>query len=178
VESLLSTYEEAPSDFLESPAIEAVPVLPPAEGRGSRSVRKGMRLGPYEVLAPLGSGGMGEVYRARDARLQREAAIKVLAPAVAADSERLRRFEKEARSASALNHPNIVTIYDIGQSEGISFIAMELVNGQTLREPLSHGALPTKRLLAIAAQVADGLAKAHEAGIVHRDLKPENEVGR
>jgi eukaryotic-like serine/threonine-protein kinase len=134
----------------------------------------GTRLGPFEILAPLGAGGMGEVYRARDTRLGREVAIKILPAAVSADPERLRRFEKEARSASALNHPNIVTIHDIGQGPSGSFIAMELVEGATLRELLAEGALPTKRLLQIAAQVADGLAKAHGAGIVHRDLKPEN----
>jgi len=134
----------------------------------------GTRLGPYEILAPLGAGGMGEVYRARDTRLGREVAIKVLPAAVAADPGRLSRFEKEARSASALNHPAIVTIHDVGESSGVSYIAMELVTGQTLRELLSEGPLPARRILPIAAQVADGLARAHEAGIVHRDLKPEN----
>src|SRR5438105_12010684 len=117
---------------------------------------------------------MGEVWRARDSRLQREVAIKVLPGDVAADAGRLKRFEKEARSASALNHPNIVTIYDIGQSDSVSWIAMELVEGKTLRELLFAGALPVRRVLAIATQVGDGLARAHEAGIVHRDLKPEN----
>ncbi len=138
------------------------------------TVRAGARLGPYEILSPLGSGGMGEVYRARDPRLGREVAIKVLPAEVASDPSRLKRFEKEARSASALNHPNIVTIYDIGSHDSVAFIAMELVEGKTLRELLFAGALPIKRVLAIAAQVADGLARAHEAGIVHRDLKPEN----
>ena len=168
-----STSSEAPSGFLESPAIEAVPALSPTEKAGSRSIRKGTRLGPYEILAPLGSGGMGEVYRARDERLGREVAIKVLSGELAADSERLRRFEKEARSASALNHPNIVTIHEVGSFEGIAYIAMEKVDGQTLRE-LVKAPLAIKRLLPIATQVAEGLAKAHEAGIVHRDLKPEN----
>ena len=134
----------------------------------------GTRLGPYEILAPIGAGGMGEVYRARDARLGRDVAVKVLPPALSFDADRLRRFETEARAASSLNHPNIVTIHDIGQSAGTAFIAMEMVNGQTLRELVADGALPTKRLLAVAAQVAEGLAKAHGAGIVHRDLKPEN----
>jgi serine/threonine protein kinase len=134
----------------------------------------GTRLGPYEILAPLGAGGMGEVYRARDTRLEREVAIKVLPAELASDAERLKRFEKEARSASALNHPNIVTIYDIGSEGGTSYIAMERVEGSTLRDLLAGGALPMKRLLPIAAQIAEGLAKAHEAGIVHRDLKPEN----
>ncbi len=134
----------------------------------------GTRLGPYEILAPLGAGGMGEVYRARDTRLGREVAVKVLPVGVSSDLERLKRFEKEARSASSLNHPNIVTIHDIGFERGVSYIAMELVDGQSLREVLADGALKTKRLLAIAAQVAEGLAKAHGARIVHRDLKPEN----
>jgi eukaryotic-like serine/threonine-protein kinase len=134
----------------------------------------GTRLGPFEILASLGAGGMGEVYRARDTRLGREVAVKVLPAGVSSNSERLKRFEKEARSASSLNHPNIVTVYDIGESGGTSFIAMEVVDGRTLREILADGALPPKMLLAIAAQVADGLAKAHGAGIVHRDLKPEN----
>ena len=134
----------------------------------------GTRLGPYEILSPLGAGGMGEVYRARDSRLGREVAIKVLPAALGSDPERLKRFEREARSASALNHPNIVTIYDIGAADSVSYIAMELVQGEPLRVVLAEGALPTKRLLQIGAQIAEGLAKAHAAGIVHRDLKPEN----
>jgi serine/threonine protein kinase len=117
---------------------------------------------------------MGEVYRARDTRLGREVAIKVLPAEVSGDAGRLRRFEKEARSVSALNHPNIVTVHDIGTTEGISWIAMEKVEGETLRKVLMGGAMPMRRLLPIMAQIADGLAKAHEAGIVHRDLKPEN----
>ena len=117
---------------------------------------------------------MGEVWKARDTRLGREVAIKVLPVELAADESRLRRFEKEARAASSLNHPNIVTIYEIGQSDSVSYIAMELVEGKTLREVLATGALPTRRLLAVAAQIGDGLAKAHASGIVHRDLKPEN----
>src|SRR5512147_600383 len=142
--------------------------------RPPMSLAPGTRVGPYEIQAPLGAGGMGEVYRARDARLGRDVAIKVLPSALSADGDRLKRFEKEARAASSLNHPNIVTIHDIVESGGTSFIAMEMVEGQTLRELLADGPLPTKRLLAVAAQVADGLAKAHAAGIVHRDLKPEN----
>ena len=134
----------------------------------------GSRLGSYQIVAPLGAGGMGEVYLARDTRLDRDVAIKVLPEEVAADPSRLKRFESEARAASALNHPNIVTIYDIGSSDGVAWIAMEQVAGKTLREVLFAGALPMKRLLAIAAQIADGLATAHDAGIVHRDLKPEN----
>ena len=134
----------------------------------------GTRLGPYEVLSPLGAGGMGEVYRARDTRLDREVAVKVLPEELASNVERLKRFEKEAKSASSLNHPNIVTIYDIGSDGGVSYIAMERVEGATLRSLLVGGALSIKRLLQIAPQIADGLSRAHEAGIVHRDLKPEN----
>ncbi len=114
------------------------------------------------------------MYRARDSRLGRDVAVKVLPESVAADAERLRRFEQEARSASALNHPNIVTIHDIGQTDGRSWIAMELVDGASLRQLLAGGALPIKRALAIGTQIAEGLARAHASGIVHRDLKPEN----
>jgi eukaryotic-like serine/threonine-protein kinase len=134
----------------------------------------GSRLGPYEILAPLGAGGMGEVYRARDARLGREVALKVLPPELSENRDRLSRFEQEARSASALNHPNIVTVHDIGRSDATSYIAMELVEGKTLRELSSGDPLPVRRVLTLAVQIADGLAKAHAAGIVHRDLKPEN----
>ncbi|MEO8430280.1 MAG: protein kinase [Acidobacteriota bacterium] len=133
----------------------------------------GTRLGPYEILAPLGAGGMGEVYRAHDTRLVREVAIKVLPDEFVPDASRLKRFEIEARAASALNHPNIVTVYDIGTSNSISYIAMERVEGETLRK-LIEGGLRLRRMLSIAAQIGDGLAKAHEVGIVHRDLKPEN----
>lgn len=138
------------------------------------SLSPGTRLGPYEILAQVGAGGMGEVYRARDPRLQREVAIKVLPPALASDADRLSRFEREARSASALNHPNIVTIHEIGEAGAVRFLVMELVSGSTLRDLLSNGPLPIRRLLQISAQIADGLARAHSAGIVHRDLKPEN----
>ncbi|MGD8896976.1 MAG: protein kinase [Acidobacteriota bacterium] len=136
----------------------------------------GTRLGPFEILAPLGAGGMGEVYRARDTRLGREVAVKVLSSELSADADRRSRFEQEARAASALNHPNIVTIYEIGSSDATTYIAMELVDGRTLREVLEAGPLPTRRLLDLAFQIADALAKAHSAGIVHRDVKPENVV--
>jgi len=139
------------------------------------TIQAGSRLGVYEIVAPLGAGGMGEVYRARDTRLSREVAIKVLPSEVASDSDRRLRFEQEARSASALNHPNILTIYDVGSADGTVYIAMELVEGKTLRELVASGEpVPMKRLLDVATQTADGLAKAHGAGIVHRDLKPEN----
>jgi WD40 repeat protein/predicted Ser/Thr protein kinase len=135
----------------------------------------GTKLGPYEIVAPIGAGGMGEVYRAKDAKLGREIAVKVLPSATASDPDRRQRFELEARSASALNHPNILTIYDIGESDGTVYIAMELVEGKTLRELVVSGEpVPTKKLLDVAVQTAEGLAKAHSAGIVHRDLKPEN----
>jgi dipeptidyl aminopeptidase/acylaminoacyl peptidase len=138
------------------------------------TVSAGMRLGPYELLESLGAGGMGEVYRARDTRLQRDVAVKVLPAEFSSDGARLDRFEREARSASALNHPNIVTIHEVGQSDSTSFIVMELVDGKNLRQMLNAGPLPLRKLFGIASQVADGLAKAHAAGIVHRDLKPEN----
>ncbi|HEX4488260.1 MAG TPA: tetratricopeptide repeat protein [Terriglobales bacterium] len=138
------------------------------------SLTSGSKLGPYEIDGPLGSGGMGEVYRARDPRLDRSVAIKLLPSQFSSDPDRLRRFEREARSASALNHPNIVTIYELGQDGSHHFIAMELVEGKTLRELLDAGSLPMRRAIEISAQVAEGLTKAHEAGITHRDLKPEN----
>ncbi|MEX0881199.1 MAG: protein kinase [Thermoanaerobaculia bacterium] len=134
----------------------------------------GSRLGPYEILAPLGAGGMGEVYRARDPRLGRDVAIKVLPASFSQDPDRLKRFEQEARSASALNHPNIITIHEISSADGTPYLAMELVEGRSLREVLASGPLPGKKLLDVAVQIAEGLAKAHGAGIVHRDLKPEN----
>ena len=125
-------------------------------------------------FGPLGAGGMGEVYRARDPRLGREVAIKVLAPGVA-DAERLRRFEQEARAAAALNHPNILAVYDIGQHDGAPYIVSELLEGETLRERLiAGGALPLRKAIEYGVQIARGLAAAHEKGIVHRDLKPEN----
>jgi len=134
----------------------------------------GDRLGSYEIVARLGAGGMGEVYRARDRKLGRDVAIKLLREDFAHDPERLRRFEREARAASALNHPNIVTIHDIGQVEGRPYIVMEFVDGVTLREAIVQSRLPPRRAIDLARQAAEGLAKAHTAGIVHRDLKPEN----
>jgi len=138
------------------------------------ALSRGARLGPYEVLGPLGAGGMGEVYRARDTRLGREVALKVLPEEVSSDRQRLARFQQEARLASSLNHPNIVTIHDVGESDGTSFIVMELAGGRTLRAELASGPLDPRRLLQLGVQLAEGLAKAHAAGMVHRDLKPEN----
>ena len=138
------------------------------------ALTSGAKLGPYEIQSLIGAGGMGEVYRATQSSLGRQVAIKVLSPEFAASAERLRRFEQEARAASALNHPNIISIYDVGSEGGTSYIAMEFVDGKTLRDLLVAGPLPIKKSLQIAAQITDGLAKAHAAGIVHRDLKPEN----
>jgi serine/threonine protein kinase len=134
----------------------------------------GSRFGRYELAGPLGSGGMGQVYRARDTRLGRDVAIKFLSSHLSSNSEDLERFEREARSASALNHPNIVTIFELGEADGTLFIAMELIEGELLRNLLAAGPLSLQRAIPIATQAADGLAKAHEAGVVHRDLKPEN----
>jgi Tol biopolymer transport system component len=138
------------------------------------AIETGTRIGPYEIVSPIPGGSMGEVYRARDPRLRREAAIKVLPAAYAEDPESLRRFEHEARAASALNHPNIVTVYDVGSSEGVSYIAMEFVEGQSLRDFLSAGKPTLQRILETGSQLADGLAAAHARGLVHRDLKPQN----
>jgi eukaryotic-like serine/threonine-protein kinase len=138
------------------------------------TVAAGARLGPYEIVAPLGAGGMGEVYRARDTRLHREVAIKVLPAEMSRDPDRLRRFEQEARAVSALNHPHIVTLFELGESPSGPYLVLEKIDGKSLRQLLHEGALPLKRVLALGAQIAEGLAKAHAAGIVHRDLKPEN----
>src|SRR5262249_54552705 len=134
----------------------------------------GKQIGPYQIASLLGKGGMGEVYRARDTRLGRAVAIKVLPRAYSADAERLRRFEQEARTAGMLNHPNILTIYDVGTQDGAPYLVSELLEGATLREQLRGAALPLRRALDYAVQMARGLAAAHEKGVVHRDLKPEN----
>jgi eukaryotic-like serine/threonine-protein kinase len=138
------------------------------------SLGPGTRLGPYEIQSAIGAGGMGEVHRARDARLQRDVAIKVLPAGFSSDPDRLARFEQEARAAAALNHPNILAVYDIGSHDGAPYIVSELLDGQTLRERLGSGPLPVRKALEYAIQVARGLAAAHEKGIVHRDLKPDN----
>ena len=138
------------------------------------ALHRGVKLGSYEVQSPLGTGGMGEVYLATQSNLGRQVAIKVLASEATSDPERVRRFEQEARAASALNHPNIISIYDVGRENTTAYIAMEFVDGHTLRTLLESGPLSIKKTLQIAVQIADGLAKAHAAGIVHRDLKPEN----
>jgi len=134
----------------------------------------GTKLGPYEIVAVLGAGGMGEVFRAKDDRLGRDVAIKVLPEAFAKDSDRLRRFEQEARSVAALNHPNILGIHDIGSHEGRPYLVSELLEGETLREALDQSRIPIKRVIEYSKEIAHGLAAAHSKGIVHRDLKPEN----
>lgn len=134
----------------------------------------GSRLGPYEILAPIGAGGMGEVYRAHDGKLARDVAIKVLPPALAADPAALARFEREAKAVAALSHPHILAIHDFGRDGSTVYAVMELLEGQTLRERLAGGALPVRKVVEIALQIAQGLAAAHEKGIIHRDLKPDN----
>ncbi|MGE5176478.1 MAG: serine/threonine-protein kinase [Hyphomicrobiales bacterium] len=132
------------------------------------------RLGAYEILGPLGAGGMGEVYRARYTRLGREIAIKVLPAEVASSPDRLVRFEREARTVAGLNHPNIVTLFTVEDAGGVRFLTMELVEGQTLSALVSAGGLPVPELLELAIPLTDALAAAHEKGIIHRDLKPGN----
>jgi serine/threonine protein kinase/Tol biopolymer transport system component len=160
VQSLLDQQADS---FLESAPLSAV-----------RALSAGAKLGNFEIMELLGRGGMGEVWRARDARLKRDVAIKVLPAALAHDPDRIARFEREARAASALNHPNIVCVYDIGRENGTYWIASELVSGDTLRRVIDRGPLPGPKVIEIATQVAAGLAAAHAAGLVHRDLKPDN----
>jgi eukaryotic-like serine/threonine-protein kinase len=138
------------------------------------TLKTGSRLGPYEISAAIGAGGMGEVYRARDTQLGRVVAIKVLPSFLSADPDRLRRFEQEARAAAALNHPNILVVFQLGTHDGVPYLVSELLEGSTLREPLQRGALPIRKAIDCGVQIARGLAAAHEKGIVHRDLKPEN----
>ena len=138
------------------------------------SLTSGTKLGPYEIQSPLGAGGMGEVYRARDTRLERTVAIKILPESLSSDRERLERFQEEARILSTLNHPNLMAIYDVGSQDGLHFLVSEFFEGHTLRERLAAGPLPQRKAIEYGLQIAKGLAAAHEKGIVHRDLKPEN----
>ncbi|MGA9902873.1 MAG: protein kinase [Terriglobales bacterium] len=141
---------------------------------GRMALASGTKLGPYEILSPLGAGGMGEVYRAKDTRLGRDVALKILPESFAREPDRLRRFEQEARAVAALNHPNILAVFDIGQYDGSPFLVSELLEGESLRAVLDNGALPQRKTIEYGVQIAHGLAAAHEKGIVHRDLKPEN----
>jgi eukaryotic-like serine/threonine-protein kinase len=138
------------------------------------SLASGTRIGPYEIISMIGAGGMGEVYRATDSRLRRDVAIKVLPSDVCGDPQRLRRFEQEARASSALNHPNVLVVHDIGGLDAAPYVVTELLDGSTLREHLTGVPLPWSRAVAYAVEVANGLAAAHDRAIVHRDIKPEN----
>jgi eukaryotic-like serine/threonine-protein kinase len=161
VETLLASSDDVRSSFLQAP--------PPRV-----TLSTGTKLGEYEIKSMLGAGGMGEVYRARDARLGRDVAIKVLPALMSADADRLRRFEQEARAAAALNHPNILAVFQMGTFEGAPYLVSELLEGETLREPLRRGKLVVRKAIDYGVQIARGLSAAHEKGIVHRDLKPEN----
>ena len=134
----------------------------------------GTRLGAYEIRGQLGAGGMGEVYLARDTRLGRDVAVKILPPDLSSDAERLARFEQEARTVAALNHPGIVTLHAVEEAAGVRFLVMERITGRTLAEVVGHAGLPIGRILELAVPIADALAAAHDKGIVHRDLKPGN----
>src|SRR5262245_19259454 len=170
VESLLRT-DEAADSFIEKPAVALV-----ADVIAEQQVQAmaGQRIGHYKILSLLGAGGMGEVYLAEDAKLRRKVALKLLPAEFTRDAGRLRRFVQEAQAASALNHPNILTILEIGETNEAHYIATEFIDGQTLRERLKGGKLSPPAALEIAAQISAALAAAHGAGIVHRDIKPEN----
>ena len=161
VETLLASSDDVRSSFLQSSTLRV-------------TLRSGTKLGEYEVKSLVGSGGMGEVYRAHDSRLGRDVAIKVLPSFLSSDSERLRRFEQEARAAAASNHPNILAVFQMGTYEGTPYLVSELLEGETLREQIKRGRLSVHKAIDYAVQIARGLAAAHEKGIVHRDLKPEN----
>ena len=138
------------------------------------SISPGARLGPYEILAPIGAGGMGEVYRARDTRLERAVAVKVLPSHVSQSDEVRLRFEREARTISSLSHPHICALYDVGREGDVDYLVMEFLEGETLAARLAKGALPLEQTLRFGIEIADALEKAHRQGIVHRDLKPGN----
>src|SRR6516164_4380237 len=170
VESLLTSHERA-ENFIEVPAFKAAPEFVPNK---SDDALVGKLIGHYRIESLIGVGGMGQVYLARDERLGRKAALKLLPDSLTTDETQLSRFKNEARTASALNHPNILTVYEIGTEGNVQFIATEFIEGITLRAALASGKMSAQRALEIAVQVASGLAAAHEAGVVHRDIKPEN----
>jgi serine/threonine protein kinase/TolB-like protein len=174
IESLVQSADMAP-EFLDRPILDSVKKI--AEEPPS-TLAAHTRVAEYEIMSLLGAGGMGQVYLARDARLRRQVAVKILSPQLTRNDQALRRFEHEAQSASALNHPNILTIFEFGESNGIHFMVSELVEGQTLRERLAAGTISVPEALDIASQVAGALCVAHEAGIIHRDIKPENIIIR
>jgi eukaryotic-like serine/threonine-protein kinase len=175
VAALLASHDAA-DDFFDrrTPLLAALAAeaVPPA--RAAAGFSAGERLGPYEIVERIGAGGMGEVYRARDSRLHRDIALKIVHPAIVADSGRRDRLVREARAASAIEHPHIAVIHDIGEADGVTFIAMELLRGEALSVVLARGALAPTRALELAIEIAEGLARAHEKGLVHRDLKPAN----
>ncbi len=172
VESLLASHDAASARLLDSPAIDVLSSTPP---RGAPpALTQGSRLGSYEIVSPLGAGGMGEVYRARDPRLKRDVAIKVLPRSLSGDPDALSRFEREALAVAALSHPNILSIFDFGNQDGVAYAVMELLEGETLRGKIEAGPIPVRQAVDYALQIAKGLAAAHERGVVHRDLKPEN----
>src|SRR5213080_4333913 len=172
--SLIDAYDEA-GDFIEEPAIahDAHVLI-----SNHQQNNIGREIGPYQIIERLGAGGMGEVYLAQDRRLDRQVALKILPAYFVSDEARLRRFQTEARAASALNHPNILTIYEVGEFDGLHFIATEFIEGQTIRELTASRELSLREILEVAIQVVSGLSAAHAAGIVHRDIKPENIMRR
>src|SRR5690242_1457292 len=170
VESLIASHEQSGS-FIDKPAFEAAASLLANE---RTELKRGQTIGSYEVISFISRGGMGEVYLAEDKRLGRKVALKLLPASFTTDADRLRRFEQEARAASALNHPNIITIYEIRDAAGSHVIATEFVEGETLRHRLVRAPLTLSETLNIAIQIADALVAAHKAGIIHRDIKPEN----
>ena len=167
----LLSADSASGDFLTTPALER---LAQSVGANGWNLQPGDRLGVYTITRLLGAGGMGEVWRARDDRIGRDVAIKILLPHVSNDADRLRRFASEARAAGALNHPNIVTVYDVGEHDGMPYLVVECLDGHNLRRRLEAGPVSLDETVVLALGMAHGLAAAHASGIVHRDLKPEN----
>src|SRR5215510_4245160 len=182
IDALLVAHESAGS-FIEEPPMAGVLTAIASDSANDRSHGPnqsliGRQIGHYEIQSLLGTGGMGEVYLANDLNLDRLIAIKILPSQFTADAGQVRRFEREARAASALNNPNIITIHEIGQDEDFHFIATEFIEGQTLREQLSNGCLPVTEVIGVTTQIATALSAAHAAGITHRDIKPENVMVR